>query len=79
MKGRELYVRTWLSVVGKVYAEILVDRFCRVTECLIDDEQEGYRLDRGAVDQISTLKQLDEKAQEKTKGVYAFYRCRESI
>ena len=28
-----------LSVVGKIYAGILVERVCRVTGCLIDDEQ----------------------------------------
>ena len=30
-----------LNVVGKIYAEILVDRVCRVTGSLIDEEQEG--------------------------------------
>ena len=30
-----------LSVVGKIYGGILVDRVCRVTGGLIDDEQEG--------------------------------------
>ena len=30
-----------LSVVGKIYAGILVDRVCRVTGYLIDDEQGG--------------------------------------
>ena len=27
-------------MVGKIYAQILVDRVCRVTAGLIDDEQE---------------------------------------
>ena len=30
-----------LSVVGKIYAGILVDRVCKVSEDLIDNEQEG--------------------------------------
>ena len=50
-----------LSVVGKIYAGILVDRVCRVTGGLIDDEQRGFRVGRGWVDQIFTLKQIDEK------------------
>ena len=54
-----------LSVVGKIYAGILVDRVCRVTEGLIDDEQGGFREGKGCVDQILTLKQIGEKAQEK--------------
>ena len=36
-----------LSVVGKIYAMILVDRVRRVTGGLIDDEQGGFRAGRG--------------------------------
>ena len=54
-----------LSVVGKIYAGIIVDRVRRVTEGLIDDEQKGFRAGKGCVDQISTLKQIGEKIQEK--------------
>ena len=50
-----------LSVVGKTYADILVDRVRSVTGGLIDDEQEGFRAGRGFVDQIFTLIQIDEK------------------
>ena len=32
-----------LSVVGKICAEILVDRVHKVNESLIDDEQGGFR------------------------------------
>ena len=46
-----------LSVVGKIYAEILVDRVRRVTGGLIEDEQGGFRAGSGCVDQIFTLKQ----------------------
>ena len=52
-------------MVGKIYAEILVDRVPRVTEGLIDDEQGGFRAESGCVDQIFTLKQMGEKAREK--------------
>ena len=53
VKEREFNVRTievlisLLSVVGNIYAVILVDRVCRVTEGWIDDEQEGFRVGRG--------------------------------
>ena len=50
-----------LSVVGKVYAGILVDRVCRVTEHLIDDEQRRFQLWKGCVVQIFTLKEVSEK------------------
>ena len=44
-----------LSVVGKIYSWILIDRVRKVTEGLID-EQEGFRAVRGCIDQIFTLK-----------------------
>ena len=47
-----------LSVVGKIYAGILVDRVHRVTTGLIEDEQGGFRAGRGCVDQIFTLKPI---------------------
>ena len=45
-----------LSVVGKIYAGILVDRVHRVTEGLIEDEQGSFRSGMVCVDQILTLK-----------------------
>ena len=51
-----------LSMVGKIYAGILVDRVCRVTRGLIDDAQGGFRAGRGCVDHIFTLKQIGEIA-----------------
>ena len=41
-----------LSVVGKIYAGILVDKVRKVTEGLIDDEQGVFRAGRRCVDQI---------------------------
>ena len=58
-----------LSEVGKIYAGILVDQVHKVTEGLIDDEQEGFREGRGCVDQIFTLKQIGENAQETAKQI----------
>ena len=54
-------------MVGKIYAGVLVDRVRRVTGGLIDDEQEGFREERGCVDQIFTLKLIGEKAREREK------------
>ena len=39
---------------------ILTDRICRVTGDLVDDKEGGFRVGNGYVDQIFTLKQLDE-------------------
>ena len=54
-----------LSVVGKIYQGILVDRVRRVTRGLNGDEQRGFRAGRECVDQIFTLQQTGEKAREK--------------
>ena len=59
-----------LSVVGKIYAGILVERVRRVNGGLIDDEQRGFRAGRGCVEQIFTLNQRGEKAREKKRTVY---------
>ena len=45
-----------LSMVGKIYPGILVDRVSIVTEGLIDDDQGGFRSGSEYVDQIFTLK-----------------------
>ena len=50
-----------LSVVGKIYVGILVNRVRRVTEGLIDDEHGGFSIGRWCIDQIFTLKQIGEK------------------
>ena len=36
-----------LSLVRKIYARILVDLVHRVTECLTDNDQGGFRIERG--------------------------------
>ena len=51
-------------MVEKIYALILVDRFHRVTEGLIDDEQKGFKAWKGRVGQIFTLKQIGEETLE---------------
>ena len=37
-------------MAGKIYAGILVDRARKVTDCLIHDEQGGFKAGRGCVD-----------------------------
>ena len=58
-----------LSVVGKIYAWILVSRVRRVTAGLIEDKQWSFRAGKGCVDQIFTLKQIGEKVIEKKRRV----------
>ena len=39
-----------LSVVGKIYSGILVDRVRKVTKGVIDGEQGGFRAGKGCVE-----------------------------
>src|SRR5678815_366251 len=59
--------KSLLSVVGKIYAGILVERVHRVAEGLIGEEQGALRSGRGCMDQIFTLKHMIEKMREKNK------------
>ena len=61
---------TLLSVVGKIYAGIIVDRVRKVTEGLIYDEEGGFRAERECVDHILTIQQIGEKPREKKRRVY---------
>ena len=56
-----------LSVVGKIYAGVLVDRIRRVTGGWIDGEQGGFRVGTGCINQIFTLRQIGLKVREKKK------------
>ena len=57
-------------MVEKIYAGVLVNRVRKVTEGLTDDEQGGFKAGRRCVDKIFALKQICEKALEKTRRVY---------
>ena len=59
-------------MVRKIYVEIIVDRVRKVTELLVDDEQMRFRAERGCVDQIFTLNQIDKKARDKKTALYMF-------
>ena len=67
-----------LSVLGKIYAGMLVDRVCRVTGDLIDNEQGGFRAER-CIDKNFPFMQIGEKARERKCSVHGFYRFREGI
>ena len=69
-KGKNYRGISLLSVVRKIYAGMLINRVHRVTGGLIECEQVGFRVGRECVDQIFTLKQIGEKAQEKKCRVY---------
>ena len=62
-----------LSIPGKVYGRILIERVRSLTEELIGEEQCGFRSGRGCVDQVFVLKQMSEKFVDKNKSLYVAY------
>ena len=59
-----------LSVVGKVYGRVLINRIKDETENVIAEVQGGFRGGRGCTDQIFIVRQICEKYLGKGKDVY---------
>ncbi len=59
-----------LSVVGKVYERILVERIRCGTESVVGEEQSGFRKGRGCMDQVFMVRQVCEKYLRKGKEVF---------
>ena len=59
-----------LSVVGKVYGRVLINRIRDTTENVIAEVQGGFRRGRGCTDQIFVVMQICEKYLGKGKDVY---------
>ena len=59
-----------MSVVGKLYGRVVIDRFENITEGLVREEQGGFRKGRGCVDQVFAVKGLYEKYGEKGWEIY---------
>ena len=59
-----------LSVVGKVYSRVLINRIRDKTENVIAEVQGGFRRGRGCTDQIFIVRQICKKYLGKGKDVY---------
>jgi len=62
-----------LSIPGKVYSRIVIERVMEITEGRISDEQGGFRKGKGCVDQIFNVKLLAEKYLVKGKKLYVAF------
>ena len=62
-----------LSVPGKVYGRILIERVIENSEEQVGEEQSGFRKGRSCADQIFVLRQVCEKMREKKKRVYVAF------
>ena len=59
-----------LSIVGKVYARILLVRLQRLAERVYPESQCGFRAGRSTIDMIFSLRQLQEKCREQKIPLY---------
>ena len=62
-----------LSIAGKVYGKIIIERVQQITKMRIREEQGAFKKERGCVDQIFTLRMTVEKMLTKGKKVYAAF------
>ena len=62
-----------LSIPGKAYGRILIEKVRSLTEGLIGEQQCGFRSGRGCVDQVFLMKQMSEKFIDKNKSLYVAY------
>ena len=60
-----------LSVVGKIFADIVLQRLKRLAELVYPESQSGYRDGRGTIDGIFILRQMMEKCREQRQN-FAF-------
>ena len=62
-----------LSIPGKVYGRIIIERVREITEEKISKEQGGFMKGKGCIDQIFSVKMLVEKYLGKGKKLYAAF------
>ena len=58
------------SIVGKVFADIILQRLKKLAELIYVQSQSGYRSGRSTIDGIFTLRQLMEKSREQRRNMY---------
>ena len=59
-----------LSIVGKVFADIILQRLHILAERVYAESQSGYRKGRSTIDGIFTLRQMMEKSREHQKDLH---------
>ena len=59
-----------LSIVGKVYARVLLVRLQALAERVYPESQCGFRAGRSTIDMIFSLRQLQEKCREQNMPLY---------
>ena len=59
-----------LSIIGKVFARVVLVRLQVLAECIYPETQCGFRSKRSTVDMIFSIRQLQEKCREQQMPLY---------
>ena len=59
-----------LSVVGKVFAQVVLARVQILADCIYPESQCSFRSGRSTVDMIVSVRQLQEKCREQQQPLY---------
>ena len=62
-----------LSIVGKVYARVLLIRLQKLAEHIYPESQCGFRAKRSTIDMVFSLRQLQEKCREQHMPLYVAF------
>jgi len=64
---------TLLSIPGKVFSRVLLERMKEEVEEILRDEQAGFRQERSCTDQIATLQMILEQSLEWNTSLYVVF------
>ena len=59
-----------LSIVGKVFARVILVRLQKLAERVYPESQCGFRAERSTIDMVFSLRQLQEKCREQQMPLY---------
>ena len=63
-----------LSIAGKILAKVIVSRISKhLLEGIVSESQCGFRANRGTVDMIFAIRQLQEKCREQHQNLYILF------
>jgi len=62
-----------LSIPGKLFGRVIIERVIQQTESQLEDEQGGFRRGRGCIDQVFGLKEMCEKYLGNGRDLYVAF------
>ncbi|KAI8512327.1 hypothetical protein Bbelb_089660 [Branchiostoma belcheri] len=62
-----------LSIVGKAFARVVLNRLQKLAERVYPEAQCGFRAERSTIDMVFSLRQLQEKCREQRRPLYVAF------